>query len=160
MKTFRFLFYFFILVILFFGFWLKKNSQEEKVAFNLHFQNTVLDPEFLDCSQAFIVSRETEVKRGENKYQKVAESLILGPSKEEKAEGFRTLVNPETKVLEASFKEGLLIIDFSLDLEKERGGSCRALALRSQIEKTFKQFSEVKIVEIRIDGNSQDVLQP
>jgi spore germination protein GerM len=55
---------------------------------------------------------------------------------------------------------GVARVDFGSALAREVAGSCRVLAIRSQITATLMQFDTVARVEILIEGSSQGVLQP
>ena len=51
-------------------------------------------------------------------------------------------------------------MDFSRELNDGVAGSCKVMAIRSQITQTLKQFSEIKGVVISVDGEAEEVLQP
>lgn len=88
------------------------------------------------------------------------EELLKGPTEEEKAQGFYTSINPGVKIQSLKIENGIAYVDFDEQLEYQMGGSCRVLAIRSQITETLKQFSTVNDVVISIDGRIEDILQP
>ena len=69
-------------------------------------------------------------------------------------------INRGVKINSLVIESGVAKVDFSEELDKNVAGSCRVTAIRSQIEKTLKQFSTVKSVVISINGRTEDILQP
>lgn len=88
------------------------------------------------------------------------EELLKGPTDAEKKEGYSTTLNSEVKIQSLSIENGVAKVDFDKKLEEGVGGSCRVLAIRTQINQTLKQFSTVHSVIISIDGRTEDILQP
>lgn len=121
------------------------------------FGNSKFDPEALDCAKVFPVERLIP------KTQAVAEAaiqeLLTGPGEEEKQAGYFTSLPPGVKLQGIILKDGIISVDFSDELDRT-GGSCRVIAIRSQIMRTLKQFSTVKDVRISVDGRTEDILQP
>lgn len=87
------------------------------------------------------------------------EQLLMGPTKLEKSEGFRTNINSGVKINSLVIDNGVAKVDFSKELETT-GGSCRVSAIRAQITKTLQQFRTVRDVIISINGDSETILQP
>ena len=57
-------------------------------------------------------------------------------------------------------KDDIVKVDFDEQLGYQIGGSCRVMAIRSQIMGTLVQFSEINNVIISINGRTEDILQP
>jgi spore germination protein GerM len=57
-------------------------------------------------------------------------------------------------------EEGVAHADFSPELDRQVGGSCRVQAIRAQIENTLLEFPTVNDVVISINGRTEDILQP
>ena len=86
--------------------------------------------------------------------------LLKGPTAVELAQGYATNLNPNTKLNSVTITNGVATADFNADLDKNVAGSCRVLAIRSQIENTLKQFPSVTSVVISRNGTTSGVLQP
>ena len=134
-----------------------KDSNEAKV--KVYFNNTEGDPALTDCSKVYSVER----KVGYNNILPVSAigELLIGPSEEDKNNGFVSQIPTEgVTVQNLEIKEGVAYIDFNQALQQGVAGSCRVIAIRSQITETLKQFEGVKDVVISIDGNTEEILQP
>lgn len=92
--------------------------------------------------------------------QAALSELLSGPTAAEKQAGFFTSINYGVKLQKITIENQIAYADFSADLEYQVGGSCRVLAIRTQIAETLKQFPAVKNVIISINGRTEDVLQP
>ncbi len=84
--------------------------------------------------------------------------LLAGPTAEERAQGYESQIPAGTKLNKVAVTNGVARADFSSELNTA-AGSCRVGAIRSQIERTLKQFSTVKSVVITVNGKG-DTLQP
>ena len=111
-----------------------------------------------DCSKVFpitrYISKSVATARG------AILELLKGVSDIDKAGGFFTSINTGVKIQKLTIENGTAKIDFSNDIEKALGGSCRVTNIRAQIEKTLLQFPTVKSVVISVDGRTEDILQP
>ena len=130
------------------------------------FSNNKNDPSTLYCDKTYVVEREADIEDmdprsmpGELAYFALSE-LLKGPQKYEKEVGFFTSINDEVDLLKISIENGIATVDFSEELNEGVAGSCRVMAIRSQISETLKQFSEVKDVIISVEGRTEDILQP
>lgn len=125
----------------------------------VYFSNDRLDPEALDCISVFPVTREMA------KTQDVARlaiiELLKGPNALERAQNYFTSI-PQTSVRLNSLDvvNGQALADFNEWLDYQVGGSCRVQAIRSQIERTLKQFPSIQNVVVSINGRAEDILQP
>ncbi|MBI4094343.1 MAG: GerMN domain-containing protein [Candidatus Liptonbacteria bacterium] len=123
-----------------------------------YFGNTKLNPRAEDCSVVYPVARTVPKTVAVGRASLSA--LLEGPTGEEKGQGFTTSVNPGVKIQSLRIENGVARVDFSAELEKSVGGSCRVQAIRSQITNTLLQFPTVRSVVISVDGRTEDILQP
>ncbi len=121
------------------------------------FNNSNLDPAFL-CDKVFPVSREVAWTDGVGRA--AIEELLKGPNEQERSMDYFTNINPNVTINDLTIDNGTAHIDFSDELGKNIGGSCRVTAIRSQIVATLKQFPTVNDVIISINGKADDILQP
>lgn len=120
----------------------------------LYFSNIKFDPDMIDCSKVYPVSREVHMLTTP---LDVMHLLLQGPTEEEKEKGYTSPIPEGVKINEISISDGIAKIDFS---NLNPGGSCRVAAIRAEITETLKQFPEVKEVIISVDGNIEEALQP
>lgn len=104
---------------------------------------------------------ERQVSSRTHVYRTALEELTVGPSPDEKKEGYTTSL-PSGVILRfvAADAEGVVTADFTSSLERGVAGSCRIQAIREQIEMTLEQFPEVRSVVITVNGEGNGVLQP
>jgi len=98
------------------------------------------------------------VERVDGVARAAVDELLKGVNGAEKdAKLFSSI--PEGTVLQSiKIENGIAYADFNNLLNA--GGSCRVAAIRSQIERTLKQFPTISRVVISVDGNSDEALQP
>ncbi|MFA7308545.1 MAG: Gmad2 immunoglobulin-like domain-containing protein [Patescibacteria group bacterium] len=92
--------------------------------------------------------------------QKALEFLLHGPSLSEETRGLATQINPNVVIEDFELVGDTATVNFNKSLEQGVAGSCRVSAIRAQIEQTLKQFPYIKNVVIKVDGESNGVLQP
>ena len=107
-----------------------------------------------------VVERMRKVPETQSVGRIALEELLKGPTSAEKQDGYFTSINPGVTIKSLTIENGVARADFSEELGQNVAGSCRVIAIRSQIEETLKQFSSVKQVVISIEGKSEDILQP
>ncbi len=133
-------------------------SAEGMTPVKVYFQKVAAGDPFLDCSVVAEVTRYVPKTQGVGRA--ALEALLGGPTTSEDAAGYGTTI-PQSVMLEnLTITNGVATAEFSSRLEEGVGGSCRVTAIRSQIERTLKQFSTVNTVVISIDGRTEDILQP
>jgi len=133
-------------------------NAEETMTVKIFFGNSIFDPEVLDCQKNFAVERI--IPKTVAVARAALEQLLVGPTDEEKVEGYFTSINPGVKIQSLVVANGVANVDFDEQLEFQVGGSCRVAAIASQIRETLKQFSTVEDVVISINGRTEDILQP
>ncbi len=124
---------------------------------NAYFANSGLDPE-ITCTKVFPVSRQ--LPKGENDKEFAIRQLLAGPRPEERSDLYETAINANTKLLSLRVADGVAYADFDKQLNFEVGGSCRVGFIRTQIEQTLKQFSDVREVVISVEGQVNEILEP
>jgi hypothetical protein len=129
----------------------------EKMKVKVFFNNDMMDPA-VTCDKVFPVERE--VAKTEAVARAALTELLKGATETEKGEEFFTNINPGVKIQTLTIENGVAKVDFDEQLEFQVAGSCRVIAIRSQITETLKQFPTVKDVIISINGRTEDILQP
>lgn len=101
------------------------------------------------CESQYVLPVERKIPVSETPIQDTVNQLIKGElSMLEKAAGFTTeFPRAGFELKGANLKNGVLTLDFPEIPGFTDGGSCRVNLLQAQIEKTAKQFPEVKQVE-------------
>ncbi len=136
--------------------WKNPPAQEIQIL-KVFFNNSKLDPQ-VSCNRVFPVEREVE--KTQAPARKALEMLLLGPTKNEKQNGYFTTISPGVKIQSLAIEQGIAKVDFNETLEFQVGGSCRLAAIRAEITQTLEQFSTVNNVIISINGKTEDILQP
>lgn len=131
---------------------------EQEMSVQVFFQNTVRDPNMIDCSKTYPVTRVIPQTAAVGRA--ALEELLKGPTESEKDEGYATSINSAVTIQRLVISSGVATVDLSSELEQGVGGSCRVAAIRAQIEDTLKQFPTVRSVVISVNGRVDDVLQP
>lgn len=110
------------------------------------------------CEETVAVPRV--ITRTEEPVRAALEHLLAGPTPEEREREHFSSIPSGVTIQRFTIVEGTVEVDLSEELEAGTGGSCRAQAIRSQIENTLLQFSAVDAVVISVDGRVDDILQP
>jgi spore germination protein GerM len=104
----------------------------------------------------------TKVKRplpaSDSPLQDALTSLIKGPSIEEEKQGIISLIPKNVKILNATVRGNTAYISFSEDFLFNTYGTEGYASQRRQIVLTATEFSNVKDVQILIDGRRIDYL--
>lgn len=130
----------------------------ETTTVKIYLGNKKEDPASLECEETYPVDRR--IPKTQSPARAALEELLKGPTAQESERGFFTSINSGVTLQSISIENGTAKADFDAMLGAGVGGSCRVLAIRSQIENTLKQLSGVKNVVISIDGEIEDILQP
>jgi len=132
-------------------------GQEKNMTVKIFFGNIKEDPEVLNCEKVYSVERQILKKK--MMIQSLRE-LLKGPTLEEQEKGYFTNINSDVKINSLIVENNIAKVDFDEQLGYQVGGSCRVMAIRSQITGTLVQFSEINDVIISINGRTEDILQP
>lgn len=114
------------------------------------FGNRERDPTLAACEVSYPVARRVSVT--EDLSETALRSLLAGPTLTEQRQGFFTNLPEGIEVRSLTEDDGHLSVAFSPPLPIAETGSCRAQAIRSQIERTLRQFPQTKSALISIDG--------
>lgn len=129
----------------------------ETARVKIYFSNTKLDPE-VSCTKVFSVERD--IMKTPSIARAALEELLKGVSANEKEKGYFSSIPEDASIQGLAVQNGTARADFSEELEKGVGGSCRVTAIRAQITQTLKQFPTIKTVVISIGGRTENILQP
>ncbi len=111
-----------------------------------------------DCGLVYPLDRK--IAPGEDPVNGALGELLEGVTAAEAKQGYLTTINPGVLIKGIEIKSGIASADFTEELQRGVGGSCKVTAIRAQITETLKQFPGVNQVVISIDGRSEDILQP
>lgn len=111
-----------------------------------------------DCSLVYPLNREIPYTQATGRAS--LNELFKGVTDDEKEDGYYTNLNTGIEIQSLTIQNGIAKADFNQRLQEMVGGSCKTTSVRSQIEKTLLQFSTVETVQISIDGQVEDILQP
>jgi len=141
-----------------------ESNQPTAIAFeweksvSVYFWNDTISSDPNDCSSVFPVSRT--VLNAETLGPGALEALLRGVTEQEKAVGYGSAINPGVLVQKFEIKNKVAYVDLSEELTKGVAGSCRVLALRSQIETTLNNLSDIDSVVISVNDETEEILQP
>lgn len=123
------------------------------------FGNTERDPGAEYCDVSYPVARRIPVN--EDVLAASLRQLLAGPGILEQRQRFFTNLPDGLVVRSVQDNDGHVTVMFNKALAEGIAGSCRVMAIRSQIERTLKQFRFVQAVTIKVDGVPDgEVLQP
>ncbi|OGY51004.1 MAG: hypothetical protein A3B89_02420 [Candidatus Buchananbacteria bacterium RIFCSPHIGHO2_02_FULL_40_13] len=113
-----------------------------------------------ECENVALLEREVE-KKYNSEVINTVRGLLTPLTDSEISQGWLTSLPVGTNLKYVKIKNGLAEVSLSSAL-RNVAGSCRVLAIRSQIEKTLLQFPYIKSVKICIenDCNQDEILQP
>lgn len=123
----------------------------------VYFGNNIMDPQ-ISCDKVYPVERIIPHTIAPAKES--IELLLSGISSNEAEKGYSTSISYGVELQKLTIENGVAKADFNDVLLSYGGGSCSAIAIRSQIEETLKQFSSVNNVIISVNGDSEYILQP
>ena len=113
----------------------------------------------MNCEKVYPVTRR--VAKTVNVAEAALIELLKGPSSAEQGTGSRTSILPGTALRSVTIEDGVAIADFSRELVFALAGSCNVQALVGQINETLKQFPNVEVVKIYVEGADAELeLQP
>lgn len=165
-KTLKYVLYALIALALVFGFvkiFGGPTTLQEASAFeweksvNVYFGNSKMGSSE-DCAKVFPLTRV--IPNAETLGPGALISLIQGLNQSEKGQGYFSSLNEGILINKFEVKDGVAYVDFSSDLNKGLGGSCRVWAIKSQIETTLNELSDINSVVISVDGQTEGILEP
>lgn len=111
-----------------------------------------------DCSKVFPVSRI--ILNAETFGPGALEALLNGVSESEKASGYFTGINDKVLLQKFEIKDKVAYVDFNSRFNENMGGSCRITNIKSQIETTLNNLSDIDSVVISVNGQTKGILEP
>ena len=132
------------------------NVDQGRTSVFAYFTNSNLDPDN-SCQKVFALPRL--VPKTQLVLKVAIEGLLQGLGPAESKLNFYSSINKGSALKSAKIEGGIAYLDFNETLDSA-GGSCNAMAIRSQIEATAQQFSNVKSVVISVNGKTENILQP
>jgi hypothetical protein len=134
----------------------KTSQQLEFSTINVYFANEKIKPT-TDCKEVLAVKRE--ILKTPKIAQATMETLLEGPSDQEKTEGYTSSIPTGASLNSISITDGVAYVDFNKTTESG-GGSCSMAMRVSQIRQTLLQFPTIKNVILSIDGQTEPIFQP
>ncbi|MGB9680972.1 MAG: GerMN domain-containing protein [Minisyncoccia bacterium] len=124
----------------------------------IYFSNEKLNPNLKDCSLVYPVNRTISLNG--DPFLQTLNLLFLGPTEQEKAEGYTSVFSPENKDILKNLDispDGIVYIDLYdiRSIMPEVSSSCGSSQFMKSIEETLKQFQLVKKVIFAINGDPQ-----
>lgn len=120
---------------------------------------STLELDTMECEKTLVVMRE--IPRTSFPVEASIQTLLARDTGRHASPPFGTMIPEGTRLNSLQLSDGILKLVFSPELDQGVAGSCRVMAIRAQIEKTAKQFAQVKKVEITVEGKTpEETLQP
>lgn len=120
----------------------------------VYFSNILKDPQSKACDLTYPVIRR--VPKTVNLAEAALLELLEGPTAAEQVFGSRTAIIPGSALRSVNISEDVATVDFSRAFAFGISRACEVQMLRSQVESTLKQFPNVKVVKIRVEGADAD----
>ena len=117
-------------------------------------------PQDIGNNCAEVVAVERPKSAAPDQFRAAFEALLAGPNEAEKSQGLTTTIPAGVKINKLEMADRILKVDFSDALSKGVAGACRVTAIRAQITATALQFTSVTSVEIGVNGETEEILQP
>ena len=123
-----------------------KDSAEKTISLKVYYP---------DDNGMKLLSETRSIETKGDKYKAAMESLLEGP----KVKGEVRVIPAKTKLKSIKVKDGVATVDFSEDLSKRfTGGSTGEEMLVGSIVNTLTEFSEVKSVQLLVEGKKVESL--
>lgn len=164
-KKVKYLFYLLICIVAFFvsinvfdGSLNKAAAFEWEKRVEVYFGNTTKGSAE-DCSKVFPISRV--VLNAETLGPGALEAMLRGVTDEsEKRAGYFSSLNDGVLIQKFDIVNKVAYVDFNSRFNEMVGGSCRVIAIRSQVEKTLTDLPDIDSVVMSVDGQTEGILEP
>ena len=89
-------------------------------------------------------------------------ALLEGPilNELEMNRGLSSAIPENVLIQKFEIKDKVAFVDFNSSLNEGVAGSCRVLAIRSQIENTLNSLPDIDSVVISVNGQTEGILEP
>lgn len=131
-----------------------KPIQDTLYTFQLFFNNTIKDPNLLDCTHVYPLVRQT---KNIITPEFLINELLKGLTLEEKNLGFVTAIPKNCRLNFVTVTNEKAVVDF---IPFQIAGSCATAAFTAQIKQTLLALTTIKEVQITIQGKTEEILQP
>ncbi|MFA6536256.1 MAG: GerMN domain-containing protein [Candidatus Paceibacterota bacterium] len=111
-----------------------------------------------DCTK--VEATERQVSVSVHRAKAAVQAIIDGPNAQEKELGYFSNLATTTRLNSLTINNSRAYADFDEALDYGVAGSCRVIAIRSQIAATLEQFPTIKEVVISVNGRTAEILQP
>ena len=131
-----------------------ETPKETVYTYKLYFNNTIKDPNLIDCSLVYEIERKS---LNPITPDFVMRELIKGLTPEETKLGFVTAIPKKCELNFVTVENEKATVDFK---PFQIAGSCATSAFTAQVKQTMLALSTIKEVVITIQGKSEEILQP
>jgi len=131
-----------------------KKDIKKIVPYSIFYNNTVKDPNMLDCSKVYPVSRTADEKAT---YEEILMLLFEGPTEEEKKQGYVSAIPDDVVINFIVRNDGVMQVDFK---PFQIAGACATAAFSAQVKQTLLAIPGTKEVIISIMNETEGILQP
>lgn len=135
-----------------------ESGEPQTATIQLFFSNSERDPESLDCSAVFPVSRR--LVSVPSIAREALTELLKGPTQNEIGQGYYSSINEGVEILGLDVSNGIATVSFDRKFADSVAGSCQVEAIRAQITRTLTQFPSIGEVVITVAGEASDAFQP
>lgn len=129
-------------------------TESKKTVYSVFFNNTVKDPNLLDCSKVYPVERTADE---DAIFEEILMLLFEGPTDEEKKQGYVTAIPDDIVINFIVRNNGKMHVDFK---PFHIAGACATAAFAAQVTQTLLAIPGTKEVVISIMGQTEGILQP
>lgn len=132
--------------------------ENQNIEMNVYFNNEKLNPNLKDCSLVYPVKRKITLTG--DPFLQILNLLFLGPTEEEKLQGYVSVFSVETKNILKNLdisSDGIAYLDFYdiRNILPEVSSSCGSSQFIKSIEETLKQFKFINKVIFAINGDPE-----
>ena len=131
-----------------------KHDIKKIVPYSIFYNNTVKDPNMLDCSKVYPVARMAEETAT---YEEILLLLFEGPTEEEKKQGYVSAIPDDVVINFIVRNDGVMQVDFK---PFQIAGACATAAFSAQVKQTLLAIPGTKEVIISIMNETEGILQP
>ncbi|MCE5223060.1 GerMN domain-containing protein [bacterium] len=128
--------------------------ESKQVTYSVFYNNTIKDPNMLDCSKVYPVDR---IADEDAIFEEILLLLFEGPTEEEKKQGYVSAIPNDVVINFIVRNNGKMHVDFK---PFQIAGACATGAFAAQVTQTLLAIPGTKEVLISIMGQTEGILQP
>lgn len=129
-------------------------NEDKLVPYSIYYNNTIKDPNMLDCSKVYPVGRMADEKAT---YEEILLLLFEDPTEEEKKQGYVSAIPDDVVINFIVRNDGVMQVDFK---PFQIAGACATAAFSAQVKQTLLSIPGTKEVIISIMNETEGILQP